>query len=227
MVLNATFTKTLYIDLPPTASLEQPLRVILRHCLPGCSFHFAPNKTSHTDLRLCIVFQLTPETGAFSLLDNNNESLLMTSDITKQILVTTLALRDSTQTQKIRTRESSVSGRAVSLIHQSVMMVTQIKYAICVSRWHITTILDTAMNFQIFKLDLEKAEAPEIKLPTSVGSSKKQESSRKTSTSALLTMPKLLTMWIITNCGIFLKEVGIPDHLTCLLRNLYAGQEAS
>ena len=62
------------------------------------------------------------------------------------------------------------------------------------------------MNFQIFKLDLEKAEEPEIKLPTSVGSSKKQESSRKTSTSTLLTKPKPLTMWITTNCGKFLKR---------------------
>ena len=77
------------------------------------------------------------------------------------------------------------------------------------------------VNFQMFKLDLEKAEEPEIKLPTSTGSSKKQESSRKTSTSALLTMPKPLTMWITTKCGKFLKEMGIPDHLTCLLRNLY------
>ena len=60
------------------------------------------------------------------------------------------------------------------------------------------------------------------KLPKSVGLSKKQESSRKTSISALLTMPKRLTMWITTNCGKFL-EMGIPDHLTCLLINLYAG----
>ena len=77
----------------------------------------------------------------------------------------------------------------------------------------------------MFKLDLEKLEEPEIKLPTSVGSSEKQGNSRKTSTSALLTMPKPLTMdhnqmWKI------LKEMGIPDHLTCLLRNLYVGQEA-
>ena len=71
----------------------------------------------------------------------------------------------------------------------------------------------------MFKLVLEKAEEPEIKLPTSAGSWKKQESSRKTS--ALLTMPKLLTVWKI------LKEMGIPDHLTCLLRNLYADQEAT
>ena len=78
----------------------------------------------------------------------------------------------------------------------------------------------------MFKLDLEKAEEPEIKLPTSVGSSKKQESSRKISTSALLTTPKPLTVWITTNCGKFFK-IGIPDHLTCLLRNLYAGQEAT
>ena len=61
------------------------------------------------------------------------------------------------------------------------------------------------MNFQMFKLDLGKAEKPEIKLPTSTGSSKKQESSRKISTSALLTMPKPLTVWITTNCGKFFK----------------------
>ena len=62
------------------------------------------------------------------------------------------------------------------------------------------------MNFQIFKLDLEKAEEPEIKLPASVGSLKKQESFRKTSTSALLTMPKSLTVWITTSCGRVLKK---------------------
>ena len=78
----------------------------------------------------------------------------------------------------------------------------------------------------MLKLDLEKAEEPEIKLPTSVGSSKKWESSRKTSTSALLTMPKPLTVWITTNWKI-LQEMGIQDHLTCLLRNLRAGQEAT
>ena len=78
----------------------------------------------------------------------------------------------------------------------------------------------------MFKLVLEKAEEPEIKLPTSAGSWKKQESSRKTSISALLTVPKPLTVWITINWKI-LKEMGIPDHLTCLLRNLYAGQEAT
>ena len=82
------------------------------------------------------------------------------------------------------------------------------------------------MNFQMFKLDLEKAEEPEIKLPTSTGPQKKQESSRKTSISALLTMPKPLTVWITIN-WIILKKMGIPDHLICLLRNLYAGQEAT
>ena len=61
------------------------------------------------------------------------------------------------------------------------------------------------MNFQMFKLDLEQAEEPEIKLPTSVGSSK-QESSRKTSISALLTMPNPLTAWITANCGKFFKR---------------------
>ena len=59
------------------------------------------------------------------------------------------------------------------------------------------------MSFQMFRLDLEKAEEPEIKLPTSAGSWKKQESSRKASISALLTMPKTLTVWITINCGKF------------------------
>ena len=83
------------------------------------------------------------------------------------------------------------------------------------------------VNFQMFKLVLEKAEKPGVKLPTSAGSSKKQESSRKTSISALLTMPKPLTVWITNKPWEILKEMGIPDHLTCLLRNLYAGQEAT
>ena len=78
----------------------------------------------------------------------------------------------------------------------------------------------------MFKLDLEKAEEPGIKFPTFVGSSEKQSSSRKTSTSALLTMSKPFTvdyskLWKI------LKEMGMPDHLSCLLRNLYAGQEVT
>ena len=81
----------------------------------------------------------------------------------------------------------------------------------------------STMKFQMFKLVLEKAVEPEIKLPTSVGLLKKHERSRKTSTSALLTMPKPLTAWITINWKI-LKEMGIPDHMTCLLRNLYAGQ---
>ena len=74
------------------------------------------------------------------------------------------------------------------------------------------------MNFQMFKLVLEKAQEQEIKFPISAGSLKKQESSRKTFISALLTMPKPLTVWITINWKI-LKEMGIPDHLTCLSRN--------
>ena len=78
----------------------------------------------------------------------------------------------------------------------------------------------------MFKLDLEKAEEPESKLPTSAGSLKKQGNSRKTSISVSLTLLKPLTMdhnklWKI------LKEIRIPEHLTCLLRNLYAGKEAT
>ena len=62
------------------------------------------------------------------------------------------------------------------------------------------------MNFQMFKLDLEKAEESEIKLPTSTGSLKKQESPRKAPISALLTMQKPLTVWITSNCGKFSKR---------------------
>ena len=75
------------------------------------------------------------------------------------------------------------------------------------------------VNFQMFNLVIEKAEEPEMKLPTSTGSSKEQESSRKTSIFALLTMPKPLTVWITVNWKI-LKEMGIPDHLSCLLRKM-------
>ena len=76
----------------------------------------------------------------------------------------------------------------------------------------------------MFKLVLEKAEEPGIKLPTSIGSSIKQESSRKTFISAFLTTSKPSTVSITTNWKI-LKDMGIPDHLTCLLRNLHEGQE--
>ena len=69
------------------------------------------------------------------------------------------------------------------------------------------------MNFQMFKMVLEKAEEPEIKLPTSTGSPKKQESSRKTSTSASLTMVKPLTVWITTNCGKVFKILGYQTTL--------------
>ena len=78
------------------------------------------------------------------------------------------------------------------------------------------------MNFQMFKLDLEE---PEIKLPTSDGSSKKQENSRKTSTSAI-DYAKAFDCVDHNKLWKILKEMEIPDHLTCLLRNLYGGQEA-
>ena len=79
----------------------------------------------------------------------------------------------------------------------------------------------------MFKLVLEKAEEPEIKLPTSTGSWKKQESFRKTSISALLTYAKAFVCVDHNKLWKILQEVGRPDHLTCFLRNLYAGQEAT
>ena len=83
------------------------------------------------------------------------------------------------------------------------------------------------MNFQIFKLDLEKAEEPEIKSPTSAGSWKKQESSRKNIYFCFIDYAKAFDCVDHNKLWKILKEMGIPDHLTCLLRNLYAGQEAT
>ena len=80
-------------------------------------------------------------------------------------------------------------------------------------------------NFQMYKLDLEKTEEPEIKFPTFIGSWRKQGSFRKASTSVSLTILRSLTVWIKTNWKIL--EMGVPDHFACLLRNLYAGQEAT
>ena len=88
---------------------------------------------------------------------------------------------------------------------------------------NLQTRIQQYVNFQAFKLDLERAEEPEIKLPTSVESQKRQENSRKTS--ALLTTPKPLTV-DHNKLRKILKEMGIPRHLACLLRSLSAGQEA-
>ena len=74
-------------------------------------------------------------------------------------------------------------------------------------------------NFQTYKLDFKKVEEPEIKWLIFIGLWRKQRNSRKTSTSASLTTLKPLTVWTTTTCGKFIKEMGIPDHLTCLLRN--------
>ena len=75
--------------------------------------------------------------------------------------------------------------------------------------------------------EFRKGRGTRDQLPTSAGSWKKQESSRKTSTSALLTVPKTLTVVDHNKLWKILKEMGIPDHLTCLLRNLCAGQKAT
>ena len=79
----------------------------------------------------------------------------------------------------------------------------------------------------MFKLVLKKAEEPEIRLPTSVGSSKKQESSRKNIYFCFIDYAKAFDCVDHNKLWKILKEMGIPDHLTCLLRNLYAGQEAT
>ena len=117
------------------------------------------------------------------------------------------------QSQK-RTMPKNVQTSLIALISHASKVMLKILQAR----------LQQYMNWEF--PDLEKAEEPEIKLPTSTGSWTKQEISRKTSISALLTMPKPLTVWITINCGKF-WEMGIPDHLTCLLRNLYAGEKAA
>ena len=78
------------------------------------------------------------------------------------------------------------------------------------------------VNFQMFKLDLEKAEEPEIKLPTSTGSSKKQKSSRKNIYFCFIDYARAFDCVDLNKLWKILKQIGIPDHLTCLLRNLYA-----
>ena len=83
------------------------------------------------------------------------------------------------------------------------------------------------MNFQVFMLDLEKAEEQDIKLPTSAGSLKKQASSRKNNYFCFTDYAKSFDYVDHNKLWKILKEKGIPDHLTCLLRNLYAGQEAT
>ena len=83
------------------------------------------------------------------------------------------------------------------------------------------------MNFQMFKLDLEKTEEPEIKLPTSVGSSKKQESSRKNIYFCFIDYAKAFDYVDHNKLWKILQEMGIPDYLTCLLINLYVGKEAT
>ena len=83
------------------------------------------------------------------------------------------------------------------------------------------------MNFQTFKLVLEKAEEPEIKLPTSAGSLKKQEEFQKNIYFSYIDYAKAFDCVDHNKLWKILKEMGIPDHLTCLLRNLYAGQEAT
>ena len=83
------------------------------------------------------------------------------------------------------------------------------------------------MKFQMFKLVLEKAEEPEIKLPTSTGLSKKQESSRKNISFCFIDYAKAFDCMDHNKLWKILKEMGIPDHLTYLLRNLYTGQEAT
>ena len=82
------------------------------------------------------------------------------------------------------------------------------------------------MNFQMFKLILEKAKEPEIKLPTSAGSSKKQEF-QKNIYFCIIDYTKAFDCVDHNKLWKILKAMGIPDHLTCLLRNLYAGQEAT
>ena len=83
------------------------------------------------------------------------------------------------------------------------------------------------MKFQMFKLDLEKGEEPEIKLPTAIGSQKKARKFQKNIYFCFTDYAKAFDHVYHNKLQKILKEMGIPDHLTCLLRNLYAGQEVT
>ena len=83
------------------------------------------------------------------------------------------------------------------------------------------------VNFQMFQLDLEKSEEPEIKLPTFIGSSKKQESSRKNIYFCIIDYAKAFDCVSHDRLWKILQELWVPNHVTCLLKNLYAGQEAT
>ena len=83
------------------------------------------------------------------------------------------------------------------------------------------------MNFQIFQLVLEKAKEPEVKLPTSTGSSKKKRVPKKHISFCFIDYAKAFDCVDHNKLWKILKEMGIPDHMTCLLRNMFAGQEGN
>ena len=109
--------------------------------------------------------------------------------------------------------------RTISLISHASEVMLKILQARLSNTW--------TMNFQMFMLVLEEAKEPEIKLPTSAGSWKKQESSRKNVYFCFIDYAKAFDCVDHNKLWKILKEMGIPDHLTCLLRNLYAGQEGT
>ena len=120
--------------------------------------------------------------------------------------------------KKDNAKECSHYCTIALISHTSKVMVKILQARLQQSMW--------TMNFQMFKLDLEKAEEPEIKLPTSVGSSKKQEF-QKNIYFCFVDYAKAFDCVDHNKLWKILQEMGIPDHLTCLLRHLYAGQKAT
>ena len=119
-------------------------------------------------------------------------------------------------------------GKNTEVVWDSLLQWTVFEHLeVCCWSGSCTALKLQTMNFQMFKLDLEKAEEPEIKLPTSAGSLKKQESSRKTIYFCFIDYARAFDCVDHNKLWKILKEMGTPDHLTCLLRNLYAGQEAT
>ena len=112
--------------------------------------------------------------------------------------------------------------QTIGQLHSSPMLVRS-----CLKSCMLGFSIMWTKNVQMSELGLEKTEEPEIKLPTFAGSERKQGNTRKTSTSVLSTSLKLLTVWIITNCGKLSKRWEYQTRLICLLRNLYLGQEAT